>query len=215
MSIYDEVTPDAPAGEVLDADTAKLVTQLGLSLGERATQLAADNAGLRAERDLLRREINERNQLITGLRAQIAGSAGSAELVGQAWSALGEAGIGQGPDLTLADAIRTLADTPLDALPTPDVTDPDHNAFVYDWFGLLTDEQLGFRDDPSHFEVRPGKHLGDVVREQILMLVERLDAKAADAARRAHDIDIVADLCGDRFLAAQIVDALDVNEGTR
>ena len=47
------------------------------------------------------------------------------------------------------------------------------------------------------------------------MLIDRLDAKAADAARRSHDIDIVADLCGDRFLAAQIVDALDVNEGTR
>lgn len=219
MSIYDEVTPDAPAGEVLDADTAKLVTQLGLSLGERATQLAADNAGLRAERDLLRREINERNQLITGLRAQIAGSAGSAELVGQAWSALGEAGIGQGPDLTLADAIRTLADTPLDALPAPDVTNPEHNAFIYAWFGQLSDEQLGDRDGVGdgfdRFVVISGRNLGDVVREQVLMLIDRLDAKAADAARRSHDIDIVADLCGDRFLAAQIVDALDVNEGTR
>ena len=134
-------TEDGPAGEVFDADTITLITQLGLSLGERATQLAADNAGLRAERDLLRREINERNQLITGL--------------------------------------------------------------------------LGHRDDLSSFEVRPGPNLGDVVREQVLMLIDRLDAKAADAARRSHDIDIVADLCGDRFLAAQIVDALDVNEGTR
>lgn len=115
-----------PRGEVLDADTITLITQLGASLSQRAVELAEENRALVANRDLLRREINERNQLITGLRAQIAGSAGSAELVGQAWSALGEAGIGQGPDLTLADAIRTLADTPLDALPTPDVTDPDH-----------------------------------------------------------------------------------------
>lgn len=92
-------TEDSPAGEVLDADTITLITQLGLSLGERATQLAADNAGLRAERDLLRREINERNQLITGLRAQNEILATSRD-----------------------DAIRTLADTPLDALPAPDVT---------------------------------------------------------------------------------------------
>lgn len=223
---YEEMAVD-PAGEVLDADTIALITQLGASLSQRAVELAEENRMLRMNgvrgytelrdeferhlrgcnevrenRDLLRREINERNQLISGLRAHI-------EL---AWSALASAGIEKGPDLPLADAIRTLADTPLDALPAPDVTNADHNAFVSDWFGELTDEQLGFRDDPSTFEVRPGEHLGDVVREQILMLVERLDAKAADDARRAHDIDIVADLCaGDRFLAAQIVDALNVN----
>lgn len=79
-------TEDGPAGEVFDADTITLITQLGASLSQRAVELAEENQQLKANRDLLRREINERNQLITGLRAQIAGSAGSAELVGQAWS---------------------------------------------------------------------------------------------------------------------------------
>lgn len=187
-----------PRGEVLDADTITLITQLGASLSQRAVELAEENRALVANRDLLRREINKRNQLISGLRAQIAGSAGSAELVGQAWSALGEAGIGQGPDLTLADAIRTLADTPLDALPAPDVTNADHNAFVYAWFGELTDEQLGRRDDPSHFEVRPGKHLGDVVREQVLTLIDRIDAakKVADQMRDSR-IDAAAKAMSD------------------
>lgn len=187
-----------PRGEVLDADTITLITQLGASLSQRAVELAEENRALVANRDLLRREINERNQLITGLRAQIAGSAGSAELVGQAWSALGEAGIGQGPDLTLADAIRTLADTPLDALPAPDVTNADHNAFVSDWFGELTDEQLGRRDDPSTFEVRPGEHLGDVVREQVLTLIDRIDAakKVADQMRDSR-IDAAAKAMSD------------------
>lgn len=194
---YEEVAVD-PAGEVLDADTITLITQLGASLSQRAVELAEENQQLKANRDLLRREINKRNQLISGLRAQIAGSAGSAELVGQAWSALGEAGIGQGPDLTLADAIRTLADTPLDALPAPDVTNADHNAFVSDWFGELTDEQLGRRDDPSTFEVRPGKHLGDVVREQILTLIDRIDAakKVADQMRDSR-IDAAAKAMSD------------------
>ena len=58
MSIYDEVTPDAPAGEVLDADTITLITQLGASLSQRAVELAEENRALVANRDLLRREIN-------------------------------------------------------------------------------------------------------------------------------------------------------------
>ena len=92
-------TEDGPAGEVFDADTITLITQLGASLAQRAVELAEENQQLKANRDLLRREINERNQLITGLRAQNEILATSRD-----------------------DAIRTLADTPLDALPAPDVT---------------------------------------------------------------------------------------------
>ena len=49
MAIFEETMGEAQKAlkgfeGKLDADTAKLVTQLGLSLGERATQLAADNA---------------------------------------------------------------------------------------------------------------------------------------------------------------------------
>lgn len=55
-------------------------------------------------------------------------------------------------------------------------------------------------------------HVAEVIRERwhvVPNVVGDIDAW------RAHQIDIVFALCGDRFLAAQIVDALDVNEGIR
>ena len=197
--------------EVLDAETLQLVAQLGASLSQRAVALAEENRALRAtvetlqagwkplsqrenerlrgeldevrtNRDYLRRMVNDRNHLITGLRAQIAilsrrneersaELAAATELIGRAWGALGEAGIGQGPDLTLSDAIRALADTPLDALPKPDPSNPKHANFVGDWVGEFTDEQLGFGVDPDPEAIEA---TGDIVREQILGLVDRI-----------------------------------------
>ena len=54
-----ETTPaDEPLqGEVLDADTLQLITQLGASLSKRAVELADENRALRAEAVELRAEI--------------------------------------------------------------------------------------------------------------------------------------------------------------
>lgn len=131
---------DAVIGEVLDDDTMKLVTQLGMSLARRARELAEENQKLRDEVDRLRgrysklyieRDMLAKAVLVEGYSINTAypdpkeppvvtitlseGSVCAVKMraVNDAWEALGDAGIGRGHDSTLGAAIRALAgDTP-------------------------------------------------------------------------------------------------------
>lgn len=121
----EEVAVD-PAGEVLDADTIALITQLGASLSNQATKLAAENRRLRA-------------------------------------------------------VVETL--------------------------------QSGWKPLSRRENERLRAEVGDLTAElkDAKAVIDGLTTKIANDARRAHDIDLIADLCGgDRFVAAQIVDVLDV-----
>ncbi|QIG58235.1 hypothetical protein SEA_SKOG_83 [Gordonia phage Skog] len=69
-----------------------------------------------------------------------------------------------------------------DKMPEPDRENLLHNDFVRDWFGLFSDEELGYRplpDSPpmNDIRIREIEHRGEMVREQVLDLIEKIDVQ--------------------------------------
>ena len=73
-------------------------------------------------------------------------------------------------------------------LPAPDAKDPDHGNFVRDWFGQISDEELGNEPVDEFY----GLSVGEVVRDRVMTAIGEIEMRHARRAAAIERAAIVA-----------------------
>ena len=73
-------------------------------------------------------------------------------------------------------------------LPAPDAKDPDHGNFVRDWFGQISDEELGNEPVDEFY----GLSVGEVVRDKVLAVIGEIEMRHARRVAAIERAAIVA-----------------------